>query len=485
MTRSSPKHRGTCIRCGQVRTLVSLLRGYCKPCGYEKGNCTHCLAYRKLYVSGRCYLCYQDDLIRRRLSTIQLRNPACEYNQYLFDLYLSYLKRHRMSYDHLKPTLGLIRYLEQTPLTPIHSWSDIYKLSKSKPLTRSPGKDVHDNGCAWMKIGYMLLELGVLGSRSDEYKHRIDVLLEDFNSETAERISTFARLLKKSGRTEGSIFNSISELRSLNHWLSELDPPETLLLAGVSSLECYFDIICGMRSYSSVVVVLRRIRAFYHFAQQSYWILQDPTQNICPSRASQKLVICSKTQFEQLNVFLRNPNSNPEQALLIILILFYGFTTADLSGSSLDRAPKTQGQIKIILPRRPRSRGRRYYNREQILELPLDPPWLKNLTERFCERWRAHFAKIKPRTTFPRSPLFLDSKFLHNRNVSCDHIRSLIKKATAYATGTEISPRVLRQTCGHVMTRGDDASVLGHLGWSPQFAFHYTWLPRVLFQPKI
>ena len=486
MSHSRSKSRGICNRCGQLRTLASQIRGYCKPCGYDRGHCSKCLAYRKIYVRGRCYLCYQDDLVRVRLNQMEsdFVQPASQYNQYIFDLYLTYIKRYRMSYDHLKPTQDLAQYLEQTKVTPIRRWNDIYKLSRSFPLTRSPGSSVHDNGCAWMKIGYMLQELSVLGSRSDEYQHRVEALLEDMDSQTIVHVLAFARALKKSGRTDASINRLLSVLRSFNDWLSQLDPAECLLLAQTPSIECYFELSCNTQSYCSAVSIFRRLAAFYRFAKQAKLILHDPTQNIRLSRPAGRLVVCSKTQFDQLSTFLRDSNSNPEQALVITLVLFYGLTVADLAGACLDISHQTQGQLKIILSRRPRSRGRRYFNREQILEIPLDPSWLKLLSERFRLRWQTQFEKIKPKISFPKTPLYLHSRGLHNRNPSDEYIRALIKKATLNATGVPIPSRVLRQTCGHLMTRGDDASALGHLGWSPQFAFHYTWLPRILFQPK-
>ncbi len=441
------------------------------------------MAYRKIYIQGRCYLCYQDDLVRTRLNQIQAQfaHPVSEYNQYLFDLYLIYLRRYRMSYDHLKPTLGLMQYLAQTPIHPIRRWSDIYTLSRAHPLTRSPGKPIHDNGCAWMKIGYMLQELDVLGPRPDEYQHRVATLLQDMTSSTAEQVMVFAKLLKKSGRTDASVNHYITDLKSLSHWLSELDPPETLTLAQMPSLECYLDQMRKMRTYSSLVVTFRRIAAFYRFAKRARLILQNPTQNIRLSRAAEKLVIISKTQFDQLHAFLRDPLANAPQAMAVTLILFFGFTTADLAGASVDCDPQTRDRLKIILARRPRSRGRRHYNREQELTLPSDPPWIKDLSKRFIDNWQTAFAKLKPKVSFPRTPLFLDPQLQYNRNMSDDYIRTLIKAATVGATGTSIPPRILRQTCGCIMTRGDDASALGHLGWSPQFAFHYTWLPKIQF----
>ena len=415
---------------------------------------------------------------------MEFTHPASQYNQYLFDLYLTYLRRHRLSYDYLKPTRGLMRCLEQKPLTPIRSWNDIYHLSRRHPLTRSPGRPVHDNGCAWIKIGYMLLELGVLASRSDEYQHRLDTLLADMGGGSAEPVLAFAKCLKNSGRTGICVVRHVSELRALNHWLSELDPPETLLLAQITGLECYLDLMRQMHSYATTRVTFLRIMAFYRWAKRNRLILQNPTHSFRLSRATAKILITSKTQVDQLCAFARDPSVNPDHALAVTLILFFGLTTADLAGATLYIAQGDKDRMQIILPRKPRSRGRRYYNREQILLLPNHPPWLWDLTQRFCSHWRTRFAKIQPKTTFPKTPLFCDPQLLHNRNLSDTYISKLVKTATWIATGVPIPPRVLRQTCGHLMTRGDDASALGQLGWSPQFAFHYTWLPRVQFQPK-
>ena len=176
---------------------------------------------------------------------------------------------------------------------------------------------------------------------------------------------------------------------------------------------------------STTVNNFRRISAFYRWAKRARLILQDPTQNIQLSRVAEKLLVCSKTQ----------------------------------------------------------KRGRRYYNREQVILLPQNPLWLSTLSKRFCARWHMRFSRIKSKITFPRTPLFLDPQCRHNRNLTDKYIRRLVRAATLTATGFDIPPRVLRQTCGHIMTNGNDASVLSHLGWSPQFAFNYTWLPRAHFHP--
>lgn len=485
MSRYPSKPRGRCNQCGETRTLQSLASGHCKPCGYEWGNCNRCLAYRKIYVTGRCYGCYQDDLVRVRLNKIQSEflHPASQYNQDLFGLYLTYVRRYRMSYDHVVPTQKLVKFLTQFPVSPIRSWNDVGTLSRRYPLTRSPGRLVHDNGCAWTKMGYMLQELGVLPPKSDEHQHRIQTLLEDMDSQTAEHVSRFVKQLKKSGRTDLTLTRYLPLLRSLVHWLSQLDPPETLLLANQMSLESYLECMGKTRSYSYVVTTFRRFAAFYRWAKREQLILLDPSKNIHLSRAAEKLSICSKTQFDQLGAFIRDPQTNVEHALAVTLILFFGLTNQDLAQATIDLDSDGKN-FKIILARRPRSRGRRHYNREQILELPGEPPWFEALIQRFCSHWQACAARIQSKASYPRAPLFFDPQFQHNRNLGDNYITGLLKMATLQATGIPIPPRVLRQTCGHLMTRGGDASALSRLGWSPQFAFHYTWLPRVRFTPK-
>lgn len=472
------KHRGICNRCGYERTLLSLLRGYCKPCGYVYGHCAQCLAYRKLFVSGLCYMCYQDARVKIHLDQIiqNFINPASEYNSHLFQLFTTYTRRYRMTYSHLKTTQRLSSILKKSPISTIQSWGQIYQLAKKYPLkSRMRGNRDRDNGCAWIQIGYMLQELGVLGIRSDEYQHRIPKLIENMDPETSKQVLLFLNDFKRKGCTDSTLHRYLCNLSSLHHWLSELNPPETLWLANSLSLECYFDLLRKCHSYRNCVVVFRIIVAFYRWAKRKKLILIDPAEKIQFSRATERLLICSKTEFDQLFSFVKARDSDPEQALAVLLVTFFGLTPRDLAQASLD---PLDSRIIIILERKPRSRGRRYYNREQTLTLPTQPAWLLQLQVRFLKLWQTRYSKILLKSSFPRTPLFLDPHCKSNRNLSSDSIQLLIARATSTATGVPIPSRVLKQTCGHIHLRGNDVSLLSQLGWSPQFAFHYTWLPR-------
>ena len=326
----SKKPKGICNRCGHFRTLLSLVRGYCKPCGYEWGNCIRCCAYRRLFVSGRCYNCYQDDLVKKYLDEIAANfKPASEYNNDLFNLSMNYTRRYRMTYSSLKPIRLFSKILTQYPIDPIRSWQQIYQIRKQYPLMTKPrGKSRKANGCLWHQVGYMLQELGVLGPRSDEFEHRIPRLIEDMDPETSERVIQFLKNLKSTGRTEATLNRFLSVLQIFNQWLSQLDPPETLWVANLKTIECYLDLMIRTLSYTHVTTTFRRLSGFYRWAKIKKFVLLDPTLGIQLSRPAQKILICSKTQYDQLIAFVKSEESNSVQALIILLCLFYGLTLA-------------------------------------------------------------------------------------------------------------------------------------------------------------
>ena len=125
------------------------------------------------------------------------------------------------------------------------------------------------------------------------------------------------------------------------------------------------------------------------------------------------------------------------------------------------------------------TKGRRYYNRHQILDLPTKPVWFLQLQKRFYANWQAHYRRV--RKSFPQHPLLLPYNNRSNSVLNTDTVSERIKIATTLAIKTPVTAKVLRQTCGHIYSRNQDASLLTQLGWSPQFAFHYTWLPRRYF----
>ena len=63
-------------------------------------------------------------------------------------------------------------------------------------------------------------------------------------------------------------------------------------------------------------------------------------------------------------------------------------------------------------------------------------------------------------------------------------LRNRVMDATLLAIGEKVPPVVLRKTSGHLHSMKGDASILATLGWTKEASFDYTWVPKVVYQPK-
>ncbi|MBI3535672.1 MAG: hypothetical protein HY072_09350 [Deltaproteobacteria bacterium] len=188
----------------------------CKPCGYPTGTCKKCSFYKKLYVDELCYSCYEDRQVRNQLTELRAGSMcASPYNAELFELYCTYICRYLLRYFHLRQSKKLLNLLEKTKIDPILSWLNIYELSKKYRFTHKPSQT---KGCAFIKIGYMLWELGVLGPRREEAYLSIRNLLDKLSPNTLSVVHDFLNQLKKTNRAPSTMVNYLRELRNLQSW---------------------------------------------------------------------------------------------------------------------------------------------------------------------------------------------------------------------------------------------------------------------------
>ncbi len=223
------------------------------------------------------------------------------------------------------------------------------------------------------------------------------------------------------------------------------------------------------------------IDRFFRFCVSEKKVVYNPFDKIQVSRTQKRIHICTPEKLKKLQAYIKSPNANPEYAMLLALILFYGLTTDDLKCAQLAE-PFTAKQLKIVLRRRPRSHGKKYYHRAQTITCLNQPSWFLRLQNEFLKSWRIHYAQVK--STYPRFSFILPRHNAYNRPLASDTIRERMKKATTAATGVSIPVRVLRHTCGHLHTKYRDASALSNLGWSPEFAYHFSWGTRTYFIPS-
>ncbi|MBC8548767.1 MAG: site-specific integrase [Candidatus Brocadiales bacterium] len=398
-------------------------------------------------------------------------NPRNEYNKNLFDLYLTYIKRYRLSYSVKNQARTLVTVLENEKISIIKSWFDLYCLSDAYGLYQpnSPAK-----GCAFIKIGKVLQELGVLPPREDELDRQIMLQLSYFSH--PKNVEMFSQSLMKVGNSKETIIKYLCALRYFSHWLFHIKNKESLELVSSNDIKTYIQLLKEQHPN-------QYIRSRYHYLSRYYkWLLfkgfieVDPTPNLELNREKGKINILDDHKIKKLFSFIRNPSSSPEQSLMIALCLIWGAKTIDLAQAQI--IIKDCG-FDIKFRRKTLTKGKIYYNRPEILKLPTENRWFLDLQKRYLKFWLAHYGKIKK--TYPKAPLFLHRTFNSNNFLCTAVIKDRFKDATMAATDTKITNRIIRQTCGHLNSQSGDASLLSTLGWSDQFAFHYTWLPREIW----
>lgn len=470
--------QGICTSCLQYRWLGGKGK-VCKPCGYPSGPCAQCAKIRKLYVDDLCYCCYADRQVRDKLEILEKSATIpWQYNLYLWTLYLTYIRRYLLTYHHLNQAKKLVKILQKELLSPpLLAWSQIYDYAKTYPLSHYQAST---KGCGWLKIGRMLQELGILPPRPEEFKHRIIKKMLEFPPPLKGKVQEFLEQLKKSNRSDSTQLEYLLTLQTLKRWADSLDCDLGLLTIQAPHLQSYLGYLKHLHPNPHFIRQhCHLLKGFYRYCSNQKWILTNPTDFFRISRPAQQLPICSEEDLKQLFIFVKNSKSPPEAALLICLILFFGLTTEDLAFATLDPSKES---LSIILRRKQRTKGRRYYNRLQRLQLPAQPEWFNQLQHRFYQTWITQSRQTKK--TYPHFSLIFSLHLNHNRPVNKFTVRKRLGIATTAATGHDIPLRILRQTCGHLHSLHGEASLLTRLGWSPQFAFHYTWLPRILFTAK-
>ncbi len=440
--------KGICPICKSYRWLGGK-NGACKPCTYFVGICIKCKSKRKLYVDELCYLCYQDRQVLKQLQTIEHKFKS-EYNNYIFDLYLTYIKRYRLRYLHIKQANLLKELFLKKSFPTILTWAQVYKLSEEYKLYHCSKSK---KGCAITKIAYMLQELGVLAPRGDDISNSIVKLLNLFDDDIREYIQKYLNHVF-SNKAQSTKLRNLIFLSKFTNWFNE-HHSSNLFAVNENIIKQYLLTLLNQNyQIKSVRGAVLCLKMFYRWCEFKKLILHHPCNNINIPRAPQKFCVCSKEQVLKLESFIKNPNSDTRHAFLLTLILYWGFTSEELSFAKI--AVQDNG-LCIYLRQKALTSGKCYYNREQIIKLPKSPNWFLKLQNRFYKDWRKHYNKIK--STYPNYQLILPKHNHYNRPISKTTVRKIIKKASIEATGINIPTRVIRQTCGHMYSKNKDASM--------------------------
>ncbi len=422
-----------------------------------------------------CDECYRNQLFQKKHEDLVAEvSFKWTYNQHLFTLYLKYISRYRIRGRHIRTTKLLIRSLEEKEIKVMKSWLEVWKVRRAfmqhHDLKRLPA-----GGCPIEKIAYVLQELGVLPIREEDHKIYVETSLLRADPDFAKLIREYLLDLKRQRRSWRSLHTTFRMVHDFYLWQVAKGFPDIFTVTEKHAAEY----ILSRKTRDGCSVLRRVLDKFYRWSIHKRKTLLNPFAGIASIKMKSSLEICSNDVIRKLERFIKKSNSDPEGALILCLIFYFGFTATDLAMANLE----VDESFKITLHRRSElTYGRKMHYRDQELILPTEPAWLLSLQRRYLILWQERYSKIK--RDFPLSPLLLRSDGRHPRHLRTLAVRDRVNAAAMTAVGFEVPISVLRRTGAHVYTSQVDAAVLTQFGWSKDYSFDFVWRQRRLFTPK-
>jgi len=139
----------------------------------------------------RCKLCRFGDKILPRIEADKQRlKHSTAYNQYLFELFLQFIKRYRITLSDLTTSHALTKFLIKSG-GPNFSWKDVKQTSdKFRQFIKS--NTPFKRGDPFVKIGRRLSELGVIPYIDRDEQTKISRQLQKFPSNVAPFIQLYS-----------------------------------------------------------------------------------------------------------------------------------------------------------------------------------------------------------------------------------------------------------------------------------------------------
>ena len=375
-----------------------------------------------------------------------------------------------------------LKYLSLKVQGPVVSWAIIYKESKLYDKIYNENKYVV--GCPFIKVGKMLAELGVLPPKNEDRSQYYIRILTKYPPNILIIINRFIEFEKRKSLLDKTIILHLEFILKFINWFDvSLYPNPKMLLSfdidiiSEMHIHDFFNYLKGNKYRQTYIIsASTALSIFFRWCKFESIILVNPCEKIKLTKPRSKLIVCDDGIIKGLMKFIKNPNSNPEQAMILSLILIWGLKSEDLSHAKIEIK---ENSLKIIL-RRKKLGTRKYYNRSQILILPSNPStWFYKLQKRFYTNWLHEYEQRKK--SFPCYYLFLP-RYRSIQPLTTATIKTRVYEATQAAVEINISPKILRKTCGHIHSTSSDSSILSTLGWSADYCFDYTWVPKIYFQ---
>jgi hypothetical protein len=291
-------------------------------------------------------------------------------------------------------------------------------------------------------------------------------------------VNSFLEMKRDKNRTLRTLILYLQQIKTVEDWLYlKSQNADLTLLNPVSAKEYLSYRKETFSSQNQLYCYYANLSLFYRWGVYCGFIPVNPFGPITVKKPSQSIRHCSDADIIKLNRFIRDPESDPELAIILALILMFGLTKEEMVHAQISNANKST--FSIVFSREPLTANRKSYNREQLLHLPNSPKWFISLQTRFLESWQQRFSEVLK--LYSRTPLYLPKNKWYALPLNSTTFDKRLRLATKLALGQSISLTILRNTCGVIYSRYDDASMLTKLGWSRNHAFEYIRREREVY----
>jgi site-specific recombinase XerD len=411
----------------------------------------------------------------KRLDRIESEyQPFTAYNGDIFSLYLKYCRRRQISYDICQQAERLKSYLENYPLKVIKSWEEAVELDRKNILQIAP-KQLRHQGKPFRKIALMLVEVGGIELPLENHRTAYEKILGQQSPVNQKTIAAYFKSKIKHGRSDTTLYMIAISLNRLSQWLERERNINNLLLASSIDLSSFLSNYAKRLKKSTLQDFFHRLNHFFAWAQDSELLSINPMPHFAMKNQPIKHRIITENQVKMLLAVIRSPQSDPDQAMLLCMMLLFACSIEHCRTAKI-KWSREEVEIYWLLEKKSfRQRKQRTKN----LRFSPDPRWFRELLSRYLKSWQSRYHALREKVD--HAPLFIQENSLHAHGCGRTWIASRVAKATEAATGSKIPCHILRQTAAVIHKRGEDTSLLTQLGWAGNSAQSYSIIPTTYY----
>lgn len=521
-----------CSGCGKRCISMQARRSICHLCMKRETNgegiCSTCGKTKVIHNKSKhlCMTCYQNSIAPKALQRyVSSFTSPFPYNKELFDYAASTIDWPSVTERVNEGFRRFGRFLQEREFENPLSWDQIEEaLPALSPANRNVPKQIRG---LLLRVGDVLAGCGKLESREAYTLRRFALNPIQKSPENIRKcLQQYTRWLTERGNSfhtvrqhlqtlaqfwlwcDGRGVMSPNEVQRLHvkeflqtryrRWLcvscSKKDDGEVLHLTTPAT--CFS---CGCIHQNGRVQRITQesvrhdraiLKLFFGWAKKNHMVLANPVIDRIPP-PERVIQHYPYEIIERLYAYCMAPDSDPEEALVLFLLITYAFTAWELrhaqipvlSPLSKDTPTPPLAEIYgILLPKRPPTRGVRSPGRadELIRFRDQDSAWLKLLLERFE---RSRLEKLKKR----RSCYLLVAPGRHRNNcpVNKHYVYRVVERASLRQVGAVCNPSTLRKTVAISFTDKSSSAVLSWMGWARTGMHVYDWAVRKEINPRM